>query len=230
MRTAKHLLLVCVCVFVSACASAPESHGTYHQAAARPPPAMPGPSGAPVSSYPGGTYGPGAGAFPGAGLPTTGQPGQQRGAVPRSPNARVLPASDRAGLWAADGARASVDMEDSKLLNSYLPNLDGVPDPGALAKKCAAEMGGALVRLPPELMKAVDDGELDASFAQYPCLAAKLYELCAVQELTGQSAPGLDVGKALADAANTAKGRCTGRGYTGAVKAVLDAVRRARLQ
>ena len=93
-------LLAVFLLLLVAC-GAPSAHGpSFQQAAVRPAPAAPPPAYTP--GYAPGTpaepvYTPqGAGAYRGEPLPST--------PVERSPNKRILPASNEPGLWAADGA------------------------------------------------------------------------------------------------------------------------------
>jgi hypothetical protein len=209
--TIRPLLLL----LLSACATSP-SPGQLHQASA----AMPAPAPAPSFPRPGFTPA-GAGASHGGLV-------QPRPEVARSSNWR--PAGPRPEIMAPDGVRASSDpLKESLLLTSYLPDLQGLPDPRPFANLCAAEMNRALADLPPDLMKAVNDGELDASFAQLPCLAGWLYQICAERHLPARAGePGVDVVAALKDARETAVARCGKHGDTPAVRMVLAAVRRSK--
>jgi hypothetical protein len=148
--------------------------------------------------------------------------------VPRSTNWRL--SGEHPEIMAPDGARATVTpLESRKLLTSYLPDLKGVPNAGEFAALCASEMTRALAELPPGLMDAVEDGEMEASFAQMPCLAAWLYQVCAERHLPARlNEPGVKVELALKDAYETAEARCGKKGDTLAVRTVLAAVRRSR--
>lgn len=212
MRYLPALLLLLGCV---------TTHHELRQAAAapayRPPPVA-------YTSPPAQPYAP-----RGAGAPLVGQPGAPAPVVPRSPNKRPLPATREPGLWAADGAKASTELEERKLLGTYLPGLKGVVDSDGFAKRCAAEMTRALAGLPPRMMEEVEEGEMDASFAQLPCLAAWLYQICAERHLpTRLFEPGMNVPLALDDAREMARLRCNKHGDTLAVRVVLAAVRRSR--
>ena len=159
----------------------------------------------------------------GAGLPI---PGQQP-VVQRSKNWR--PGGAHPEMMAPDDVPQAVKLVERKLLSFYLPDLEGVPQPGEFAKKCAQEMALALSFVPPEMMRAMQAGSGAMSAAQHPCLAAWLYHLCAERYLPARSEEhDVDAARAIREAHEIATAVCGQHGDTMAVRSVLAAVRRAK--
>lgn len=210
MRTLPLVVSVVALLALTGCSTPSGGHREYRQAA-RPAPA-PGPLIVQQPpSYPGTTYTP-----PGTGLPMPGQPGQKP-SVQRSPNTRVLPASNEPGLWAADGApRAAAHdgSSDNRLFGVDYP-LPAKPTEAEVtaAGQCTSELSSTL-KTNPRTEGYIDGLPEDVR----RCLAAMGVAQCAEELYKGMERGSLrhpkltsdDLKEALKHAKNVEKGYCSG--------------------
>lgn len=140
-----------------------------HAQAARPSPA-PGPLIVQQPpSYPPTTHTP-----PGAGASHGGLPAPATALTPNSPNKRLLPPTKEPGLWAADGAQATLAMP-YRIFDVEVPFPPDAYD--ALAKKqtgmCAEDLMDAL------LSSGLHDEVMSYPMDARRCMAAQSYRSCA---------------------------------------------------
>lgn len=162
----------------------------------------------------------------GTGLPGERMPDGTRQRLERSPNKSVKPVKGEDTMYQADGVKATRKAPDVRWLDPvYLPPINWLENDAEMAKRCSAMLAQRVYVIPPELMKAVNDSELEHNMAQLPCLTMKLYFLCLERELAGVKG----AKDALADAFRTMKARCPEHADTPAVNAVVEAVRQVQL-